>query len=423
VSSRSAPPTTTAPPLSKAFRGLVVSFGISAIGFGAMAPFLVVWGHRDAGLSGTAAGLLFIAQAAGELTGGLAGGLIADRVGGRQVLLASTLGMALGYGSLTVVTAPALAIVVIFLAGLFEAAYHPTAFALIGDLKPTGDRAQAYGVIRAAGNLGTILGPLAGAAVVAGASIADVFAVTGALLAGSGLVVLATLPRRGLRVSLEEETEEIQAAVPGVRAIAHDRRLGLLVGGGALLTITLAWWEADGLAIVSTQRPFGTSGFSVMLALTAAITVIFQIPVSRLTKGRPVATLLAVGAGLQALGLAALTAASLSLAVIIAAITLIAFGQMLYAPNINALVAAIAPRGRGVTYQAAISVTQDIGMAAGPASGLALCASIGARLMWLLALPLGTLAGAATARAATLRAAKEDPAPQDDAPPLVGTEA
>jgi MFS family permease len=208
-----------------------------------------------------------------------------------------------------------------------------------------------------------------------------------------------------------------------VQAIAHDRRLGLLVGGGALLTITLAWWEADGLAIVSTQRPFGTSGFSLMLALTAAITVVFQIPVSRLTKGRPVATLLAAGAALQALGLAALTAASLSLAVIIAAITLIAFGQMLYAPNINALVAAIAPRGRGVTYQAAISVTQDIGMAAGPASGLALSASIGARLMWLLALPLGTLAGAATARAATLRPAPDLPETEADTPPLVDTDA
>jgi len=98
-------------------------------------------------------------------------------------------------------------------------------------------------------------------------------------------------------------------------------------------------------------------------------------------------------------------------------------GRVTGEAGINALVAAIAPRGRGVTYQAAISVTQDIGMAAGPASGLALSASIGARLMWLLALPLGTLAGAATARAATLRPAPDDPADQDDAPPLVDTEA
>jgi MFS family permease len=393
----------SSPSTSTAFRGLVVAFGVSAIGFGSMAPFLVLWGHRVAGLTGSAAGLLFVAQAAGELTGGLAGGLLADRIGGRQVLLVSTLGMAGGYGSLTAVNSPAPAVIVIFLAGVFEAAYHPTALALIGDLTTADKRTHAYGVVRAAGNLGTILGPLAGAAVVAGASVADVFLLTGALLAGSGIVVLVTLPKRGLHVSLEDEAEEIQAAVPGVKAIAHDRRLGLLVAGGALLTITLAWWEADGLVILHTQRPFGTSSFSIMLAFSAAITVVFQIPVTRLTRGRPAWALLATGAIVQSLGLAVLTAASLSLAVVIFAVVLIAFGQMLYAPNLNALVSAIAPRGREVTYQAAISTTNDIGMAAGPASGLALSASIGARLMWVLALPLGLLAGAATARAAGRR--------------------
>ena len=403
--------------MRNAFRGLVVAFGLSSVGFGAMAPFLVIWGHRDAGLSGATAGLLFVAQAAGEFTGGLAGGLLADRIGGRQVLLVSTAGMALGYGSLTVVTAPAAAIAVIFLAGLFEAAYHPTVFALIGDLKSEQDRPQAYSVIRTASSLGTILGPLAGAAIVAGAPIADVFLVSGALLAGSGIAVLATLPRRGLHVSLDEQAEEIQAAVPGMRAIARDRRLRLLVIGGALLTITLAWWEADGLAVLQTQRPFGTGSFSLMLAFSAAITVLFQIPVTRVTRDRPTAALLASGAVLQALGLAALTAAALSPAVVIAAVVLISFGQMLYGPNLNTLVSTIAPRGRGATYQAALSTTADIGMAAGPASGLALSATFGARATWLLALPLGLLAGATTARAAQERRALA----HDVQPPAVNT--
>jgi MFS family permease len=386
--------------INSAFRGLVLAFGVSAMGFGAMAPFLVIWGHRSAGLHGSAAGLLFVAQAAGELSGGLASGLLADRVGGRQVLLASTVGMALGYGALTAVTAPAPAIIVIFLGGLFEAAYHPTAFALVGDLKASDDRTHAFGVIRAAGNLGTIIGPLAGAAVVSGASLGDVFLATGVLMAASGLIVLVALPKRGLQVSLEEEAEEIHAAVPGLKAITQDRRLRLLVVGGALLTITLAWWEADGLAILRTQRPFGTSTFAIMIALSAAVSVVFQIPITRFTKGRPVSLLLATGAGVQAVGLLLLTAASLSLVVVIAAVVLIAFGEMIYGPNLSALVSEIAPRGRSVTYQAAISTTADIGMAAGPASGLALSAGIGARLMWVLALPLGFAAAAATAAAA-----------------------
>jgi MFS family permease len=386
-----------------ALRGLVLAFGVSSIGFGAISPFLVIWGHRDAGLAGTAAGLLFVAQAAGELSGGLAGGILADRLGARSILLVSTVGMALAYGSLAVVGAPGLAIAVIYLAGLFEAAYHPTALALVGDLTPVAERSHAYGLMRMASNLGTILGPLAGAAVVAGAPVADVFYVCGGLLAVSGVTVFVTLPRRDLRVSLGEEAEEIRAAVPGIKAIARDRRLLLLVIGGALMTITLAWWESDGLVIVQTQRAFSAGGFSLMLALGAAITVIFQIPVTRITRTRPVAALLAAGAVLQALGLAMLALAGSGLTAVIVAVVLLAVAEMIYSPNVSALVSEIAPRGRGATYQAAISTTFDIGNAAGPASGLALSASLGARLMWLIALPLGLGAGVAGARAARER--------------------
>jgi len=392
--------TTDAPAARRAFRGLVAAFSISSIGFGVMAPFLVIWAHRDAGLTGTAAGLLFVAQALGEVTGGLAGGLLADRLGARQVLLASTCGMALSYGALAFIGAPGLAITVIFVGGLFEAAYHPTAFALVAELKPEEERAGAYGLIRAGGNLGTILGPLSGAALVAGASVADVFLLAGALLAASGLVLLAALPGRGGHVDLEEGSEEIQAAVPGLRAVAHDLRLALLVAGGGLLAITVAWWEADGLVVVQTQRGFSASTFSIMLAISAATIVIFQIPVSRATKGRPPGTLIAVGALIQGLGLAALALASSGLVFIGAAAALIAFGETLYGPNVSTLVSMIAPPGRGATYQAAVSMSADIGMAGGPASGLALSAGIGARLMWLLALPLGAIAGVAGRRAA-----------------------
>lgn len=404
-------PTTRMSSDRRAVRGIAAGFGISAVGFGALAPFLVLWGHGEAGLSGSAAGLLFVAQALGEIVGGLGGGLLADRLGGRQVLLVSTLGMAAGYGALAFVSAPAVAIGVIFVAGLFEAAYHPTALALVGDLTAEAERAGAYGMVRAAGNLGTIIGPLAGAAIVGGASVSDVFLLTGALLAVSGIVAFATLPRRGSRVSLDEEAEEIEAALPGFMAIAHDRRLGLLVAGGALLAITIAWWEADGLAILQTQRPFGTGTFSIMLALLAGLTVIFQVPVTRATDRLPTGKLLAAGAALQAVGLAALAAASVGLSVVVMAVVLIAFGQMIYSPNLNALVSVIAPRGRGATYQAAVSTTYDIGMAVGPASGLALSAGIGARLLWVLALPMGLLAGAATAGAAGGREEGERPGP------------
>ncbi len=382
----------------------MLAFTVSAIGFAAMTPFLVIWGRRDAHLTGATVGLLFVAQAAGELSGGLAGGALADRFGARRILLVSTVGMALAYGSLALVSSPGLAISVIYLGGLFEAAFHPTVFAMLADLTPAPERAAGYGVLRAGSNLGTILGPVAGALIVAHARVSDVFWCSGgALLATAGIIAL-TLPR-GSRVDLGEEAEELRDAVPGIGAIVRDRSLGLLVAGGALLAITITWWESDGLVIVRGQRPFSASTFALLLALSAAITVVLQIPVSRVSARRYPASRLAAGALVQGIGLGVLSLAATGTVALGLAVALISIGQMLYAPQLNALVSAIAPPGRGATYQAAISTAADIGTALGPLSGLALAAGLGSAPLWLLAIPLGVLGGVAGALAARRHAA------------------
>ena len=46
--------------------GLVTVRTLGELGTSAMLPFIVIWAHRDAGLGGAAAGVLFIVQAAGE---------------------------------------------------------------------------------------------------------------------------------------------------------------------------------------------------------------------------------------------------------------------------------------------------------------------------------------------------------------------
>lgn len=73
--------------------------------------------------------------------------------------------------------------------------------------------------------------------------------------------------------------------------------------------------------------------------------------------------------------------------------------MMISGPTTSTFITRHAPPGRSATYQAALSTTQDIGAAIGPTSGLAL-GRIGApALVWISALPLGLLAGLATARA------------------------
>jgi len=149
-----------------AFRGLVGVRTLGAFADSAMLPFVVLWARRDVGLSGAMAGLLFLAQALGELAGGLAGGALADRLGHRRVLLVSTAGMAVGYGSLFAVRQPVVALSAFFIAGLFESAFHPTIGALVGDLRAGPELPRAYAMVRVGANVGRIGGPLIGAAAV-----------------------------------------------------------------------------------------------------------------------------------------------------------------------------------------------------------------------------------------------------------------
>ncbi|MET7304329.1 MFS transporter [Embleya sp. NPDC005575] len=384
-----------------AFRGLLVVRLLGALADGVMLPFVILWAHRVGGLSGAAAGALFLVQAVGEFTGGLAGGALADRIGHRRMLLLSTTGMALGYGSLFLVHHPVPALGLFLAAGLFESAFHPTIAALVGDLHADEDLPHAYGLTRVVASVGGVIGPILGAAAVT-LSLSGVFAAAGVLLVGAALTVLVAVPSDrviGPETTETDTGEDAKEAYGALARILRDRRLALLVLGGSLLSITFTWWQADGLVLLHPLHPLGTTAYAVLFAVDALAIVLFQIPVSRWTRRRDTGRLLFLGAALQGVGLAGFAAAGLGYPALVAAVLVTSFGMMISGPTTSTFITRHAPPGRSATYQAALSTTQDIGAAIGPTSGLALGRVGAPALVWISALPLGLLAGLATARA------------------------
>jgi MFS transporter, FSR family, fosmidomycin resistance protein len=382
---------------SRVFRGLVAVRTLGAFADSAMLPFIVLWARHDVGLSGAIAGLLFLAQAVGELFGGLAGGMLADRLGHRRVLLVATAGMAAGYGSLFAIDEPALAIGAFFVAGLFESAFHPTIAALVADLRSGPELHRAYGTVRVGANVGNIGGPLLGAAAVM-VSLATVFAVVGALLVATVAVIAFTIPPdRDLVETPGDYEPDVQPS--SLRTLLRDRRLALLVLSGGVLAITFTWFEADGLVLLRQQHSLGTSAYAALFAVAAAATVAFQLPSTRLARRWTPRKLLFIGAIVQGAGLLALAGAGIGYVLLIGAVLLMALGQMLYAPTVSAFTSRLAAPGHIATYQAALSTTEDIGTAIGPTTGLALGGLGGSGLIWLLAGPLCLLAALGSAHA------------------------
>jgi MFS family permease len=367
-----------------------------------MLPFVILWARQVGGLSGTTAGLLFLAQAVGELCGGLLGGVLADRFGHRRTLLVSTADMALGYGSLSVIHHALLAVTAFLVAGLFESAFHPTISALIGDLKHDDDLHQAFSHARVAANVGRIAGPVIGAAAVI-LSLSAVFATAGVLLVGALIAVAVMVPDGRPAIEDTETATEPGTSPTAPRSILRDHRLALLIAGGGLLSITFTWWEADGLVLLRQQHPLSSSGYAVLFTIAAAAIVLFQVPASRWARRQATSRLLWLGAGAQGIGLAALAVGGYGYPVLVGAVLAIAAGQMLYAPAVSTFVSRTAAPGRRATYQAAISTIEDIGTAIGPTTGLALGAVANPSFIWLLAAPVCLAAGAVSARATQTR--------------------
>lgn len=405
--------------LSRNFRGrplvgLVVVRTLGELGTSAMLPFVVIWAHRTAGLSGLAAGVLFIVQAFGEFGAGLAGGTLADRFGHRRLLLISIAGMTLGYGLLAIAHAPAPAIVLFLLAGIFESAFHPNIGALVGDLFEQDELVHTYGIVRVGANTGRIAGPLIGAAAAALLSLSLVFAAAAVLLAAGLAAGFILLPQD---VPSQPDDDPEPEIPPGtLRALRTDRRLLALVLAGGLLSITFTWWEADGLVILRHQHPLSTTAYAALFTIAAATIVAFQIPVSRRTARAPAGLTMLTGAVLQAAGLAVLALAHYGYPVLIVAVLLMAAGEMIYAPTLSAYVTTRAGPNRRASYQAALSITEDIGTAIGPISGLGIAATR-AITVWITAAILSTLAATATKLAATAEPTPARPPHQSVPPP------
>lgn len=174
------------------------------------------------------------------------------------MLLLSTTGMALGYGSLFLVHHPVPALGLFLAAGLFESAFHPTIAALVGDLHADEDLPHAYGLTRVVASVGGVIGPILGAAAVT-LSLSGVFAAAGVLLVGAALTVLLAVPSDrviGPETTETDTGEDAKEAYGALARILRDRRLALLVLGGSLLSITFTWWQADGLVLLQRLHPW-----------------------------------------------------------------------------------------------------------------------------------------------------------------------
>jgi DHA1 family tetracycline resistance protein-like MFS transporter len=348
----------------KAARVGMFLFFAAAVADGILMPFFALWAHRDAGIPIEYIGLLLGCYAGGELLATPFVGGIADRIGRRPVLLVSTIGVGLGFLLLFFVRGAFAVAAALISIGIFESVLHPTAATVIADVVPSEQRREHIAVNRVMSNAGSMAGPALGA-LLALRSLGLVFVGAAITILVGALVVAVFLDEtrpRGATPGEEEDDESLLVLTAAFR----DSRLAGLIVPVALLEIAVSWIAAITPLYADAGGTLTASGIGLLFTYAGALGVLFQMPLTQATERMSGFAIVLWSGAIQAVAFACLLV-SPALPSLVAAVTLLAFSQMLSRPLVQAIVAELAPRTAQATYQAAFGVVNDLKDAAGPA--------------------------------------------------------
>jgi MFS family permease len=376
---------------------------------GMVVPFFPLWARSDAGISVGLIGLLFACYAGGELVATPFIGGIADRIGRRPVLIASSLGVGAGFITLYFADNVLETAAVLLFIGICESVLHPTISTVIAESTPAAEHRHQFSLASVSSGLGKVLGPACGA-LIAASSLGNVFLAGGAALLFGGLLATACLPEtRGADLANddndeEEEEESLSALLPAFR----DRRLALLLVWFMLLEVAGSWVETVLPLYARDTAVLTPSGVGLLFTYGAALLVLAQVPVTRWAarKSALLLILIAGSALIVAFGTLLLVHA---LAALIAAVSLFSLSQVLIGPLVPTAVNQLAPSHLRATYMAATSVASDLRDSIGPAAGTALYAASSV-LPWLIGIPVAAIA--AVGLGTTIARQQRPPAPQ-----------
>ncbi|MEW6224511.1 MAG: MFS transporter [Chloroflexota bacterium] len=377
---------------------LVLATGdlVASFGFSLFFPFLTIYLVQELGASAAQAGLVIAAYSLFSTVSGIAGGWLADRVGRRPVLIGSISLTALLVASMALVSETWHVGLVMVVLGCVDPAFLPAARAAVADSVDEARRPRAFGLLGVANALGWIAGPVIGAGL-STLGYPLLFGVSGLLVGCYTVIALRWLPEtRPTGVA----HRPVDATAPGTARAADGPRRRVFVAFlpliGVTHAITFLWVTTLPIHAAGTLA-LPTPTWGLLFGLNGLLIVLLQLRVSTACERRSKPRLIAVAAGLYAIGLGLVALLSPATAVPGLAVTicLVTAGEMLLMPVVPSFIAELSPIDRRGTYQGIAMAATAVGSGLGPPiAGLVLDVMPGA-VLWLAAalILLGAAAG------------------------------
>jgi MFS family permease len=363
---------------------------ISASGGSMVWPFLTIYMRQRLDVSLTTVGLLLAINSGAQLVATFVAGPIVDRLGRKGVMVVSLLARALVYATMGWATSLAAWVPLMIANGGLAPLYRVGSDAMVADLLPPEERAGAYALLRMGNNVGIAIGPAVGG-FLAVTSYGWTFAAATVSSLAFALITLflvaETLPQAG-----GQHVELSPLAT--YHTLLHDRLFliyclvfTLAVVPASLLMVLLPVYAKEQYGVVESQYGF-------IMATNAAMVVLFQYPITSLTRRYPSLPVLAVGAFFYALGVGSVALGSSFWAFWLSMVVL-TLGEMVLVPTGTTLTANLAPADQRGRYMGVYSLTWSLGIGLGPAIGGFLSDQIAPVAIWYGGLAFGLVAALA----------------------------
>ena len=338
---------------------------VVALGFGAAMPFVSLYLYQERGVSMTLVGTMMLGAAVASAVGRILGGELADRVGRKPLVVGAMLcqtGFFLAMAWTIARHAPILGIASAFLAiRLAGSAAEPGINAMVADVVPPERRIEAFGFLRIGGNAGWAIGPAVGGFLLT-ISYHSLFLLTAAATFVGGVLVFFLV-----RESIGARAQE-PFSIARLLDAGRDRKfLGFTVW--SLFLFLLVGQFATTFSVFSTGA-LGASDVALgfLFTLNGVICVFFQWPASAAAKRLGMRAALVISSLLYALGYFSVGLVPAA-GFLYVSMTVVTFGEILFSPTANAMVANLAPPGRTGRYLGFYGLAEGFGRSAGPFFG------------------------------------------------------
>ncbi|MBA3366145.1 MAG: MFS transporter [Actinobacteria bacterium] len=374
------------PRLPRSVQTLQLGALLNAFGNGIAYPFLFIYLHNVRGFSLGTAGLIVATNAGVSLFSGPLAGALVDKLGGKKMLAASLILMAIGFGAYPLVHSPWQGFLASAVAGAGNGAFWPSQSSLLAKLTPPDRTHATWAMQRIVMNLGIGIGGLTGG-LLANAERPSTFTILFLADAATFLLYIGALffvPEPPL------QSREERAGRGGYGVVLRNRVFVALLGLNFLLI-------AAGLALlevlpayVKNEAAVSERGIGLIFLVNTLMIGLAQLPISRLSEGRRRVPVLAGAGIISALAWFLVPAVGSSVSgvqatlLFAAVVAVFGIGECLHGAVYAPLVVDLADRQLIGRYMAASAFSWSIGFAVGPAvAGFILAASPNG--LWLMA--------------------------------------